>query len=249
MSTATPIKFRCSQCNKLLGVSRSKVGTVVACPQCSAELIVPDPAEAPPAPAPKAPEPPRPAKPSPSGSQIEPVVVPWDAAPAPEPPASEAMAFPAIEIEPVSLRPDPPARLRTALRPRSEPSSKPPPEPVPLPQLVPPAPSPPRSAPSDAGPFPPEPGPVLLPKIEVETPLRDEPALRIVGSPSIREATARRSDVVMPRTAVVLWSFLVLMAIVLAFATGLLAGRFLWAPGVGVRSATVGGAGTAPPPG
>src|SRR4051812_43340906 len=41
-----PIKFRCYQCNQLLGVSRSKVGSVVACPKCATELIVPEPDEA-----------------------------------------------------------------------------------------------------------------------------------------------------------------------------------------------------------
>ena len=40
-----PLKFRCYQCNQLLGVSRAKVGTVVACPKCRADLIVPDPDE------------------------------------------------------------------------------------------------------------------------------------------------------------------------------------------------------------
>ncbi|MBX6313707.1 MAG: hypothetical protein IRY99_12425, partial [Isosphaeraceae bacterium] len=39
-----PIKFRCFQCSTLLRVSASKAGTVVACPKCSVELIVPDPA-------------------------------------------------------------------------------------------------------------------------------------------------------------------------------------------------------------
>ena len=39
---ANPIKFRCFQCNQLLGVSRSKAGEVVSCPKCAAELIVPE---------------------------------------------------------------------------------------------------------------------------------------------------------------------------------------------------------------
>ena len=44
MSTAeTPIKFRCSNCDKHLGVSRSKAGMLVACPRCKAELVVPEP--------------------------------------------------------------------------------------------------------------------------------------------------------------------------------------------------------------
>ena len=38
---AVPIKFRCYQCNQLLGVSRSKIGATVACPRCKTELIVP----------------------------------------------------------------------------------------------------------------------------------------------------------------------------------------------------------------
>jgi hypothetical protein len=40
-----PLKFRCYQCNQLLGVSRSKAGSVLACPKCGAELVVPQPAE------------------------------------------------------------------------------------------------------------------------------------------------------------------------------------------------------------
>ncbi len=40
-----PIKFRCYQCNQLIGVSRSKVGKVIACPRCGADLIVPEPDE------------------------------------------------------------------------------------------------------------------------------------------------------------------------------------------------------------
>ncbi len=51
-----PIKFRCVECNQLLGVSPSKVGSVVACPRCAVELIVPevdDPSEVPRAPEPE----------------------------------------------------------------------------------------------------------------------------------------------------------------------------------------------------
>lgn len=37
-----PIKFRCFQCNKLLGAPRSKAGAEILCPKCSARMIVPE---------------------------------------------------------------------------------------------------------------------------------------------------------------------------------------------------------------
>ena len=39
-------KFRCPACGKLLGAPARKAGKVIHCPQCSAELVVPDPEEA-----------------------------------------------------------------------------------------------------------------------------------------------------------------------------------------------------------
>jgi phage FluMu protein Com len=56
-----PIRFRCAYCNQLMGIARRKAGTVVSCPTCSGQVVVPKPegAEAeekspPPAPGPKA---------------------------------------------------------------------------------------------------------------------------------------------------------------------------------------------------
>jgi hypothetical protein len=44
-----PIKFRCAYCNQLMGIARRKAGTVVCCPTCSGQVVVPSPeAEAPP---------------------------------------------------------------------------------------------------------------------------------------------------------------------------------------------------------
>ena len=40
-----PIKFRCYQCNQLMGIPRSKAGRVVNCRKCGAELVVPEPDE------------------------------------------------------------------------------------------------------------------------------------------------------------------------------------------------------------
>lgn len=36
-----PIKFRCAYCNQLLGIARRKAGTVVRCPNCAGQVIVP----------------------------------------------------------------------------------------------------------------------------------------------------------------------------------------------------------------
>lgn len=40
-------KFRCYQCQKLIGAPASRFGKVVHCPRCSAELIVPSPDDEP----------------------------------------------------------------------------------------------------------------------------------------------------------------------------------------------------------
>jgi DNA-directed RNA polymerase subunit RPC12/RpoP len=38
-----PIKFRCAYCNQLMGISRRKAGTVVSCPTCKGQIVVPLP--------------------------------------------------------------------------------------------------------------------------------------------------------------------------------------------------------------
>jgi hypothetical protein len=38
-----PIRFRCVYCEQLLGIARRKAGTVVKCPNCGGQLIVPPP--------------------------------------------------------------------------------------------------------------------------------------------------------------------------------------------------------------
>src|SRR5437870_12831859 len=58
-----PIRFRCAYCNQLMGIARRKAGTVIRCPNCAGQVIVPNPepgAEEPPghlAPQPAAPQP------------------------------------------------------------------------------------------------------------------------------------------------------------------------------------------------
>lgn len=38
-----PIRFRCAYCNQLMGISRRKAGTVVRCPKCAGQVVVPMP--------------------------------------------------------------------------------------------------------------------------------------------------------------------------------------------------------------
>ena len=38
-----PIKFRCAYCNQLMGIARRKAGTIVKCPTCSGQVVVPNP--------------------------------------------------------------------------------------------------------------------------------------------------------------------------------------------------------------
>jgi phage FluMu protein Com len=38
-----PIRFRCAYCNQLMGIARRKAGTVVRCPKCAGQLVVPVP--------------------------------------------------------------------------------------------------------------------------------------------------------------------------------------------------------------
>ena len=71
-----PIRFRCAYCNQLMGIARRKAGTVVRCPTCAGQVVVPSPeneAPAPPA-SPPGPAPPKsgspPAAPAKPGADL-----------------------------------------------------------------------------------------------------------------------------------------------------------------------------------
>jgi DNA-directed RNA polymerase subunit RPC12/RpoP len=55
-----PIRFRCAYCNQLMGIARRKAGTVVRCPTCSGQVVVPNPEAAPPEPSESSPPQPQP---------------------------------------------------------------------------------------------------------------------------------------------------------------------------------------------
>jgi phage FluMu protein Com len=207
-----PIKFRCYRCNQLLGVARSKAGGVVACPKCSAELVVPQPSE------------------SSTGAGGESVDDPVEAAggtAGPSPNAagkSDVEANPLLEllnIRPEDIRVEPgshwePALVREAIPAAAPPRAEPAPEAVEPPRPAPPLP-PPQPVQSYGAPLPVE---SIVPPIRIDAP----------GPSTIspRALPARARDLVLPRTVVTAWSLFVLLALTFAFLAGLLAGHFVW---------------------
>src|SRR5262245_15897844 len=133
-----PLKFRCYNCNQLLGVPQRKAGSVIECPRCKVELAVPR------------------LEPEPAGSAADrqrPAVSAQARAPRasgagavgsnPLPPFMEAIAA-AIPDDLVSLRPEDirveaefiGADIVTDDRLEITPSGPPPPVPDPLPQSI-----------------------------------------------------------------------------------------------------------------
>lgn len=197
--SAGSFTFRCGECNRLLGISRSRVGTVVSCPKCGRELVVPDPGDGPaPGGAPGSG-----AGPSASGSD--------EAAAVAAGAGTGAAGFPALQIEPepLSLRPKEPAR------------------PYRVPDRRPAAPEPASGSEASGTGF---------VAVQAEETLRERP--RTAPSPELR-AAPRSGDVVMPRTAFLLWSFAMLVALVGAFGAGLLAGHLFWPAGAGAAPTAV----------
>ncbi len=206
-----PIKFRCYACNQLLGVSPTKVGAVVSCPKCSADLVVPSPDDSAPT---QEPEPDEPGRSATTPTLFIP----------PEPrPATGAMdvgvALDFLDIRPEDIRVEPgvhhdlppyrptpaPATVVMPVPERSQPV-EPQPEPVP-----------------DRSPIvstiPPEPVPIIAP-IRVDT-----PAPRTSRKPAPQ---VRSRDLILPRSVVASWSLFVLLALVSAFFAGLFAGHYVW---------------------
>lgn len=193
-----PVVFRCYKCSQVLKTSSTKSGTVVACPKCGAELIVPElpPKEMP------AEEPP------PPQSESE-----------PEPGAflrALVTTGPRPEATPSSPQRSGSSETRGAVPASPELSTSPTDFPVvsgPSAGLAPSLPTSPSAAVED---FP----------IKIEPlPIRPETSARLSAEHS---ALPRPRDVILPRAAVVGWSMFGLLALVLAFIAGLLAGHFVW---------------------
>jgi DNA-directed RNA polymerase subunit RPC12/RpoP len=241
-----PIKFRCGQCKQLIGVARSKAGTVISCPRCDARLVAPEPDDGP-ADVVSSPPP---------SSSLSPLAPP----PSPQgppllPPATEVGSETGVSLESLDIRVEdirvepavralypamPPSRPERLVEPAPEPvHDEPvaPPSPQPAPPLVQPDPPPVAAPPVVATESPvvaaervpvapasaPAPAPAVergFPEIRLEPP---EPVAR-----HRRAELARPFDLVLPRAVVASWSLLVLLAITFAFIAGLLAGHYVW---------------------
>ena len=269
-----PIKFRCFQCQKLLGVSPTKAGATVACPKCGAALLVPDaPPEVDPAALPSlaavlpADSPlsddasasfptlnfgdlrltdptPKTASRDSGPERVTPPLARDDDAP------DAGVEFPVLEIDETSLRPDSPRRAKLTVdfhadRQTFAPGSRTTASddayfqpvtvearPVFAPAAAPVPPAIPAVAPTavahDSRVFPAEVAPTAAATAVVPASLVDAPAVRAERPPAVHErlSARRRDDVLLPRTAVLLWSFFVIVALAFAFGEGALVRPF-----------------------
>jgi hypothetical protein len=212
-----PVKFRCYRCNTLLGVSRSKIGSVIACVKCGTELVVPDPDETP------TPGDSASASASSASNLAEPTPAFLSALEAGVPLALQ-------DIHPEDIRIEPGVAWPPVVTSPAPPETKPEPEPAPEPEPKPENESKPEPAPARPerilaprfSPPPEPPRPAAAPDPVV-------PTIEIEPVKIARERTPGRArDLTIPRTVVVFWSFFVLIAQALGFVAGLLAGHYLW---------------------
>lgn len=213
---AVPIKFRCYRCHQLLGVARSKAGAVVACPKCSAELVVPQPSE--------------------------PVTGPASADVTASFEARTDGGDPGLSLDFLDIRPED-IRVEPGLSAVRNAESPPAPAVEPdrveeraqedwgvdseergvAPTFDPPAPA------VAVEPVPPPVIPAPAVENEVIPAIRvDVPPKRGAVNLSPASATARGRDLILPRSVVAAWSLFVLLALAFAFLAGLLAGHYVW---------------------
>lgn len=213
-----PLKFRCYRCNQLLGVSRQKVGEVVACPRCQAELVVPDPDE------PDAPQASEEAAATAGSSLLS---------PSPQldqpPPAAPGDSDTGLPLDVLNLRPE---DIGVEPGVSQTPRTNAPPAPRAATVVLSAEEVPPVGPGPDLGPQPAPPAPVVtdspatagdaltIPSISIDGPTRKT---RQQGP-----VTMRSRDLILPRSVVASWSLFVLLALGFSFFAGLLAGHYVW---------------------
>jgi DNA-directed RNA polymerase subunit RPC12/RpoP len=216
------IKFRCFNCNQLLGVSRSKAGTEVSCPKCSSALLVPTPDDLPVSSGAPEPQPP-------------------DTTPAFLSALAAGLPVDIADLRPEDVRVEADDDWSPPISVSAPPMFAPVPERSPSLSsgTTPPVPSPARPLPYDVVPPPartPAPATMLIPTpgpSPAQAPADHEPIVAAINlaPPSLagdRTTASRSRDLVLPRSVVAFWSLFVLLAQALAFVAGLLAGHYLW---------------------
>jgi phage FluMu protein Com len=228
------LKIRCYQCNQLLAVLPNKAGTVVACPKCKADLLIPR-LESPSkededadhsgleansssvkVSASNSGSPSSVGEPSPFLAEIAAVIPPELAALRPEDLRVEAEFFEALTHRPPvtpTPRPDP-FQFPTTFSPETLPAA-------------PEAPGPSElafesgfaTAPISAPP------PLPVPQVDVVV-----PPIQFETSPILPPATETRRirEVTLPATVVLAWSLFVLASTAMSFIAGLMIGHYLW---------------------
>jgi phage FluMu protein Com len=219
------IRVRCSQCNQLIGVAQKKIGAVISCPRCKAELLVPNPEETPAGPD---------AFPA---ENVEPSRARSTTVAAS--PVAETRTLPSFMEQIAAAIPDDLASLRPEdIRVEAEfvdlvitttPPVETPPAAEPTPsenvvtvsdtrptntaQVTEPLPITPPDPPAAEGTF-----SAILPEINIEPP---------TILPKGHELRPMHEVVLQPAT-VLAWSLLVLLSLPMAFLAGLLIGHFVW---------------------
>lgn len=198
----TLIRFRCYNCNKLLGTSSAKAGKTTTCPSCKAELIVPEPDE--------------PDKAA-LAAATRSLIPDLDESPRPRPPAPEPEAGPRHdptfsweEIDTTIFQaPGGPAPIDLGISLAAPPVLPPAPEPVAEPEPV--------AVPAPTIDPTPPPDPVV-------------PAIEVTPAPILDGRAPRRrpGEVVLTHAVITSWAVFMLLSLGIAFVAGLFVGHFVW---------------------
>jgi hypothetical protein len=222
------LKFRCYRCNQLLAVVGSKAGSIVACPKCQADLVVPQPDSPAAVNGPSGEQRATNAGALPAFLQNIDSEIPADLADLrPEDLRVEAEVFAnlshssaaATSTATASADADSPYEVQTVSRRASA-------SPAPSTSRAQPASFSPREIDAAAEPREAQLSSTIMvsepivPPIEIDTPALLAPA----HTPRVVR------EVVLPASVVLAWSLFVLIAIALAFVAGLMVGHFLWKP-------------------
>ena len=237
------LKFRCYQCNQLLASSPGKAGSIVSCPRCKADLVVPGQESSGPGDSESS------AVGKMSGRGASTISLPKSTVPGDLDEAAAIIPADLIDLRPEDLRVEAEFFQSLTRTPELPTEPEPPPwaaqtatAPYPGPEPVAPA-TPAISAPvidrplpvsSPSAAFRPEspgfvPAPAPLPPLlPPQSP--DVPPIEI-ETPSLRSPTREVQmvrEVVLPASAVLAWSLFGLIGIATSFLAGLMVGHYFW---------------------